>query len=101
MAEAKAAGLVRHIVIDGSFVTAEPKPNDIDLIVIVAADYDFSADLSPSQYNVLSKMRVRKRFGFDLVAVRESTGELDEAVAFFEQVRGKPSVRKGIVRLTI
>lgn len=56
MAEARAAGLVRHIVIDG-VTTAEPKPNDTDLIVIVVADYGFGADLSPSQYNVLSKMR--------------------------------------------
>ena len=44
---------------------------------------------------------VRKRFGFDMVAVRENTAELDEAVAFFKQVRGKPGLRKGILRLTL
>jgi len=88
-------------VIDGSFVTAETDPNDIDLIAIIQRDYDFSADLLPSQYNVVSKTRVRKRFGFDLVAVREDTTELDDAVAFFEQVRGKPGLRKGILKLTL
>ena len=88
-------------MIDGSFVTAQSHPNDIDLILTIAEDYDFAADLLPSQYNVLSKTRVRKRFGFDLVAVRENTAELDEAVVFFEQVRGKPTVRKGILKLTL
>jgi hypothetical protein len=101
LAAARSSGLVRHVVIDGSFVTAESKPNDIDLIVIIRADYDFGADLLPSQYNVLSKTRVRKRFGFDLVTVREDTSELDEAIAFFERVRGKPALRKGILKLTL
>src|SRR5712692_5514308 len=81
LAEVRASGLVRHVVIDGSFVTAETQANDIDLILIVAGDYDFATELLPSQYNVLSKTRVRKRFGFDLVAVRESTAELDKALA--------------------
>ena len=98
---ARESGLVRHVVIDGSFVTAEPGPNDIDLILIIAGDYDLAADLSPSQYNILSKTRVRKRFGFDLVAVRENSSELDEAVGFFEQVRGTPGVRKGIFKVSI
>ena len=88
-------------MIDGSFVTAEPEPNDIDLIVIIQGDYDFAVDLLPSQYNVVSKTRVRKRFGFDLVAVRENTAELDDAVAFFQQVRGRPGLRKGILKLTL
>jgi len=101
LAAARSSGLVLHVVIDGSFVTAESQPNDIDLILIVQGDYDFSADLLPSQYNVLSRTRVRKRYGFDLVAVRDGTQELDEAVAFFERVRGKPGLRKGILKLTL
>jgi hypothetical protein len=69
----------------------------IDLILIIPSDHDFADDLLPSQYNILSKSRVRKRFRFDLVAVRENTAELDEAVTFFVQVRGKPDARKGIL----
>src|SRR6185369_15178268 len=63
----RAAGLVRCLLVDGSFFTAKPDPNDIDLVVVVAAGHDFATDLLPSQYNVLSKFRVRKRFGFDMV----------------------------------
>ena len=92
-----AAELVRSILVDGSFVTSNPDPNDIDLVVVVSSAHDFVADLLPSQYNVLSKFRVRKQFGFDMVAVREDTTEFDEAAAFFQQVRNRPHLRKGIV----
>ncbi|MEK7675796.1 MAG: hypothetical protein AAB676_08195 [Verrucomicrobiota bacterium] len=101
LAEARAAGLVRCILVDGSFVTSKPDPNDIDLVAVVSSGHDFAADLLPSQYNVLSKFRVRKRFGFDMVAVREDTTEFDEAAAFFQQVRNRPHLRKGILRLNL
>src|SRR5437867_12297138 len=77
LAEVRAAGLVRSILVDGSFVTAKPEPNDIDLILIVAADHDFSADLSPPAYNVLSRQRVYRRYGFDLLVAREASVEYD------------------------
>ena len=53
VAEARAAGIVRALLVDGSFVTAKPAPNDIDLVVIVPETHDFSADLRPLEYNVL------------------------------------------------
>jgi len=87
--------------VDGSFVTSKPDPNDIDLVVIVMSGHDYAADLLPSQYNVLSKFRVRKRFGFDMVAVREDTTEFEDAAAFFQQVRNRPNLRKGILRLNV
>ncbi len=101
LAEVRAAGFVRSVLVDGSFVTSKPAPNEIDLILVVASDHDVSADLLPSRYNVLSKNRVRKRLGFDIVAVREGTSESEDAVAFFQQVRYQPSLRKGILKLTI
>ena len=73
VAEARRSQIVREIMVDGSFVTATPEPNDIDLIVVVARDHDLTADLRPGAYNVVSKKRVQKRFGFDIVAVREGT----------------------------
>src|SRR5438093_1101323 len=85
--EAKVAGIVRAIIVDGSFVTAKPEPNDIDLVIVVAPDHDLSADLSPAAYNIVSKKRVQRRFGFDMVAVREGTTEYDDATTFFQQVR--------------
>jgi hypothetical protein len=65
--ESKASGLVKVILLDGSFVTAKPNPNDIDLVLVVDANHDFSASLRPNHYNLLAQKRVRGRFGFDLL----------------------------------
>ncbi len=35
--EVKACGVVDALLVDGSFVTAEPAPNDIDLALVVSA----------------------------------------------------------------
>src|SRR5436309_1490284 len=83
IAEAAASGIVRSVIVDGSFVTATKRPNDIDLIVVVDAGHDFSSDLSPREYNLLSKHRVRRRFGFDLLLAREGSVECDRWVKFF------------------
>ena len=72
-AEARASGIVRALLVDGSFVTAKSVPNDMDLIVIVAGTHDFSADLRPLEYNVVSKRRVRQRYGFDILVARANS----------------------------
>ena len=101
IAEARAACFARSLLIDGSFVTATLAPNDIDLVLVLPLAHDVRADLPSAQYNLVSKKRVQKRYGFDMVTVRENTVEYDEAVAFFEQVRGQPAFRKGILRLEL
>jgi hypothetical protein len=98
VAEARPARLGQWILIDGSFVTSKPNPNEVDLIVTVSVGHNFSADLSPHQYNLVSKRRVQRRYGFDIVVVREETSEYAEAVAFFAEVRHAPELRKGILR---
>jgi hypothetical protein len=99
--EAKTSGLVVSLLLNGSYVTSKSDPNDIDLVVVVSAELDLSADLLPAQYNVVSKRRVQQRFGFDIVAVREGTSEYADTVAFFEQVRGEPDRKKGLLRIML
>ncbi|MEW6301822.1 MAG: hypothetical protein AB1705_00010 [Verrucomicrobiota bacterium] len=99
--EIRASRLVRFVVVDGSFVTSKPDPNDIDLILVVDANHDFSIDLSPAIYNILSKQRVHRRFGFDLLVAREGSVEYQRWTGFFQQVRLEPDRHKGILRLTI
>lgn len=36
--------------VDGRFVTAEPLPYDIDLVLVLSAQQDLSGDLSPALY---------------------------------------------------
>ena len=99
--EASAAQFLRSLLVDGSFVTAKADPNDLDLVLVLPQGHDVSADLSPAQYNLVSKIRVQRRFGFDIVAVREGTLACDEAIAFFQQVRRQPALRKGILRVNL
>ena len=100
LAEALVSGIVQAVLVDGSFVTGERSPNDIDLIVVLSATHDRAADLLPLQYNVVSRNRVRRRFGFDTVAGRDGSAAYDTAIEFFQQVRGEPELRKGILKFT-
>jgi hypothetical protein len=99
--EAEVSGLLEAVLVDGSFVTAKADPNDMDLVLVVAARHDFAAELSPAQYNLLAQRRVRKRFGFDIVVARNGSENLQQAIAFFLQVRQQPGLNKGILRITL
>jgi Family of unknown function (DUF6932) len=87
LGEVRRTGLVKRVILDGSFVTTRSDPNDIDLLLIVDANHDFSASLRPSQYNLLAQKRVRKRFGFEIVVVKDGSDNLQQAIEFFQQVR--------------
>ena len=43
--------------------------------MIVSPQHDFAAELRPGEYNVLSKRRVHRRFGFDLLVARSGSEE--------------------------
>jgi hypothetical protein len=101
MSEAKGCRWMEAVLVDGSFVTAEPDPRDVDLILVVAGSHDFSADLLPTEYSLLAQRRVRSRFGFDIVIVKNGNGNFEEAVAFFQQVKQRPGMKKGILRIKL
>jgi len=86
-------------LLNGSFVTAENEPNDIDLVVVVSLDHDFSVEFQPNEYNLLSKREVHRRFGFDLLVGRSESEEYRRYLEFFQQVRLEPERKKGILRI--
>jgi len=94
-------GLVSSIIVNGSFVTGKPDPNDIDLILVLPIGHEFSAELRPFEYNVLSRRHVRKHHGFDILLAEEGQPELTEYIEFFTQVRGVPGRHKGLVRVSL
>jgi hypothetical protein len=96
-----ATGLFRAVIVDGSFVTAVSDPNDIDLILVFLSNHDFAAALRPFEYNVVSKREVRRKFGFDIVVVRDGSATVSQSVEFFSRVRGRPGVRKGLLRISL
>lgn len=98
--QAKASGLVKAVIIDGSFVTDKDEPNDIDVIVVLRPGHDFDAELSPREYNVVSKLRIRSQFKFDALVGEEGQNELSKHIYFFGRVR-ESQIRKGLLKVTL
>jgi hypothetical protein len=69
--------------------------------VLVAPEHDFSANLSPREYNVLSKRRVHRLHGFDLLVAAGGSEQHERYVRFFQQIRFEPRRSKGILRLKL
>jgi hypothetical protein len=101
MRELKACDFIEAVLVDGSFVTGTAEPNDIDLVLVVAPSYDLSTDLPPVAYNLLAHHRVQRRFGFDIVVVKNDSENLEQAVAFFQQIKQRPDLKKGILRIKL
>ena len=101
LGEIKAAGLGVTLLVNGSFVTAKPAPEDIDLILVLPTGHDFSRDLSPAEYNVLSSQRVRRRHKLDLLVTRADSDQYRRYLSLFQQVRLEPGKTKGILRTRV
>src|SRR5205085_823586 len=70
--ELRRVGLPVVVLVDGSFVTGKPDPNDVDLVVVLPADHDFSRSLPPQEYALLSKRQLRAAgYPFDVFVVAE------------------------------
>jgi hypothetical protein len=99
--DAKASAVVRAVIVDGSFVTAKDIPSDVDLIVVSLPKGALPANLRPMEYNVLSKRHIRRQFGMDVLSAQEGELEVDEHIEFFSQVRNRPEIRKGMLRIVL
>ena len=61
--------LAQAVLVDGSFVTDEPEPNDMDVVLVLPDGYDVSQSVSPFEYNLRSRRRIQRTFGLDLFVV--------------------------------
>jgi hypothetical protein len=69
----RASGLFEALIIDGSFVTAKLAPNDVDLVAVLRPGHDFEVDMPMSQYSLVSRALLRRRFGFDVVVAERDS----------------------------
>jgi hypothetical protein len=97
--ELKGVDVAGFLVLDGSFVTAKEEPGDIDILLALRSDADLAQDFRPFEYNALSKRRVKARHPFDLLVAPEATEAYEKHLAFFSQVKGRPGLRKGLLRV--
>ena len=99
VADAQRAAIFAEIIVDGSFVTSKPDPGDVDLLLVLQPEHDFLASLPPAHYNLVSQRRVKRRFGFDILVARSASAERTNYVELFLEVRGRPDLRKGMLRI--
>ena len=96
---AKFSGIVKRIIIGGSFVSAKPVPNDVDVVIVIAKDVEIET-LAQSQYVLTDRdalRRVLKGNDFDVIVVREETTRMQTIVEFFQSNRDNKPV--GVVEV--
>lgn len=98
--DVRSSGLVSWIAVDGSFVTDKREPGDIDLVVVLPKDHDYNYELRPFEYNTLDHKMAKRLFGFDVIVVPEGSEAQERILSRFSEVRDRPDVRKGMLRLT-
>jgi hypothetical protein len=93
-------GLPVVVLVNGSFVTAKPDPNDVDLVVVLPADHDFVRGLPPQEYDLLSKRRLRGAgYPFDLFVVADGNVAYQKAIQLYQRVRDHEELIKGLLRV--
>jgi hypothetical protein len=95
---ARAVGCVRFLI-DGSFVTAEPLPNDLDGVVLLPADFEQQVQADAEAALELEELLTTRREG-DLFAA-EDDADWAEWADFFAQTREADGRRKGIVEVLL
>ena len=95
------SGLFEGLLLDGSFVTSKAAPNDIDVVSVLRPGHDFEHDLPMSEYALVSRILLRRRFAFDIIVAERESQLYKTYVEFFSRVRENPEARKGLLRLTL
>ena len=99
--EVQSARVGRYLIVDGSFVTAESRPHDVDLLLVLRDDLDLAHSVPPFEYNARSRRYVRKRYPFDLFVGFEGDSSSQEIIAFFRGVKYRPGVAKGVLKVAL
>lgn len=98
---AEVSGIVNRIIVGGSYVTANPQPNDIDLVILLSEEVE-PGELMPHQYNVTRRSalrRVLKGTDIDVVVARQGSTQAKIAVEFLQTNRDNKSV--GVVEVRV
>ena len=96
--ELRRAGIVRRILIVGSYVADKAEPNDYDCLLVLDPAAVVS-ELLPFQYNLLSRRMARRMFHGDVIAVIDGSAAMKEFLEFFQTTRD--GSRTGIVELQL
>jgi hypothetical protein len=75
-----------EVIIDGSFIMPKvDSPGDIDIVVVMPANWHKQIELKPFQYNLISKRMVKTEYGFDVLAHPADSRAASAAIDYFTQ----------------
>ena len=81
--------------------SVKPAPNDIDLVAVLRPGHNLERDLPMSEYTLVSRAMLRRRFGFDVIVAEPESQLYKTYVEFFSRVREDPAARKGLLRVRL
>ena len=96
---AEETGHLQQLLIFGSYITAKPKPNDIDVVLIFGDDFDIAA-CSEDVKKLLNHQQAATEFGASVFWIRPSLlflETLDEFIAGWQVKRD--GTRRGIIEV--
>lgn len=108
--ELRKAGIRGWVIVDGSFVMrCIDEPDDIDVVLVLAQDWDLEAELRPFQYNLVSKRDVKRNFPIEVFPALAGSDAERGWTEYFQQINVKwyepygfaVGSRKGVVRITL
>ena len=98
---AQRTGKLLRFVIFGSYVTTKPEPNDVDIILVMADNFEV-AECDEQTEPLFDHLRAQQVFGASVFSVRPSTALLvsvDEFIAYWQLKRDQS--RHGIVEVIL
>ena len=91
-----------EILLDGSFISSTDEPNDIDMVVVYREGFDYSVpNVPPAEYNVISRRRVKRIYGFDVLPTTASSAGREALVELFSNDSRTGKTGKGLVRIRL
>jgi hypothetical protein len=89
----------RRFVVDGSFVTAKPEPNDVDTVVLLAEDFQDQIASGSEAAMELEEMLLSGHP--EEIFAAEDTHDWVDWVEFFSRTREAGGKRKGLVEIPL
>lgn len=90
-----------ELIIDGSYVTTKDNPGDINVILVLSEDFDYSSEIKPFEYNLTSNRAVKRIYGFDVFVEKKGTNRYNSRIEFFQRVKENPDLTKGLLKITL
>ena len=96
---ARATGKLERLILFGSYITAKPDPNDIDIVLVMRNDFDVHAYEDETR-TLFDHPRAEEAFGASVFWVRPALlllETLEEFIAHWQMTRDQ--TRRGIVEV--